>query len=187
MAVNPAELSEDARLLEAAKNDPAAVGAIYDLYADRVYGFLLKRCRHKETAEDITSRTFMKFIEILPRFEWQGVSLGAWLYRAASNALIDHWRSASVRMDGELDEGHLETPGAHDPSWITELALEHDKLIEIMRELSPRDQQVLDLKYFAGLDPQEIADALKVNPSHASVLVYRALSRLRAKYQQRYA
>ncbi len=180
-------LPDEARLLAAAKTNPDAVGQIYDHYADRVYGFLMKRCRHKETAEDITSRTFMKFIEALPTIEWRGVSIGAWLYRAASNALIDHWRSASVRMDAELDDAHMEMPGAHDPAWVAELSMEHDKLIEILKELSPRDQEILDLRFFAGLDPQEIAPTLDVTANHASVLLYRALGRLRKKYHERYA
>ncbi|HVM90282.1 MAG TPA: sigma-70 family RNA polymerase sigma factor [Verrucomicrobiae bacterium] len=169
-------------LLARAKEHPAAVADIYDAYADKVYGFLLKRCGHKETAEDLTSRVFIKFIEALPGIEWQGVSLGAYLYRSASNALIDHWRSASVRMDRELEE-NFDTPlEADDPSWHAELALERDKLLTAMKTLSPRDQQVLDLRYFAGLEPDEIGVLLGLSANHVSVLCYRALGRLRKHY-----
>ena len=169
-------------LLAKAKENPAAVAEIYDLYADKLYGFLLKRCGHKETAEDLTSRIFIKFMEALPTIEWQGVSIGAYLFRSASNALIDHWRSASVRMDRELDE-NFDTPITDgDPSWHAELSLERDKLLEAMKTLSPRDQQVLDLRYFAGLEPEEISTMLGLSPNHVSVLCYRALGRLRGHY-----
>lgn len=158
------------------------VGEIYDRYADRLYGFLLKRCGHKETAEDLVSRVFIKFMEALPGIEWQGVSLGAYLYRSASNALIDHWRSASVRMDRELEE-NFDTPITdHDPAWHTELVLEKDKLLQAMKTLSPRDQQVLDLRFFGGLEPEEIATLLDISPNHVSVLCYRAIGRLRKHY-----
>jgi len=169
-------------LLARAKEHPAAVAEIYDLYADKLYGFLLKRSGHKETAEDLTSRVFIKFMEALPGIEWQGVSIGAYLYRSASNALIDHWRSASVRMDRELEE-NFDTPlEGNDPSWHAELSLERGKLLEAMKTLSPRDQQVLDLRFFAGLEPEEIGAALGISPNHVSVLCYRALGRLRKHY-----
>lgn len=180
--VTEAELQREKELLARAKENPAAVADIYDLYADRLYGFLLKRCGHKETAEDLASRVFIKFMEALPSIEWQGVTLGAYLYRSASNALIDHWRSASVRMDREMDE-NFDTPQTDDdPAWHAELGLERDKLLEAMKTLSPRDQQVLDLRFFGGLEPEEIAPLLGLSPNHVSVLCYRAIGRLRKHY-----
>ncbi|MBU0540671.1 hypothetical protein KKC31_03335, partial [Patescibacteria group bacterium] len=47
---------------------------------------------------------------------------------------------------------------------------------------SPRDQQVLDLKFFGGFELAEIAAVMDIQVNHASVLVYRALRRLRKKY-----
>jgi RNA polymerase sigma-70 factor (ECF subfamily) len=180
--VTETELQIERELLERAKQDPTAVAELYDRYADKLYGFLLKRCGHKETAEDLVSRVFIKFMEALPGIQWQGVSLGAYLYRVASNALVDHWRSASVRMDRELDENFDSPLSGDDPAWHTELTLEKDKLLIAMKTLSPRDQHILDLRFFAGLTPEEIGKLLKISPNHASVLCYRALGRLRKHY-----
>ena len=52
--------------------------------------------------------------------------------------------------------------------------------------MSPRDQEILDQKFFAGLEPEEIAKTMDITPNHASVLVYRALGRLRSKYLATY-
>jgi RNA polymerase sigma-70 factor (ECF subfamily) len=185
--MNPEALAQDERLLALAKAGPEGVGAVYDAYADRLYGFLLKRCGHKETAEDLVSRVFIKFIEQLPNLEWRGVSLGAWLFRVASNALTDHWRSATVRMDLQLDTDTWDPPAPEDkPSWYAELSLEKDKMANILKHLSPRDQEVLDLRFFAGCEIPEIAELLAISTNHASVLVYRATGRLRTKYLQTY-
>ncbi|MBM3204653.1 sigma-70 family RNA polymerase sigma factor [Candidatus Uhrbacteria bacterium] len=173
---------DDHALLERAKKDPEAIGEIYDLYAEKLYGFLMKRCKHKETAEDLVAKVFTKFIEAVPTFEWRGFSLGAWLYRAASNALIDHWRSASQRMDTQIDEDWEPPSKEKDPSWYAEQTLDREKIQEVMKGLSPRDQEVLDLHFFGGFETPEIAEVLQVTPNHASVLVYRALGRLRTKY-----
>jgi len=173
-------------LLKQAKTDPQSVAIIYDRYADRIYGFLLKRCGHKETAEDLVSKVFMKFIENLPGIEWQGVSISAYLFRAATNSLTDHWRSASNRLDVEVDEDWDPPSQASKPEWHAELSLEHDKLIEIIKTMSLRDQEILDLKFFAGLEPEEIAKTISITSNHASVLLYRALGRLRSKYLAKY-
>jgi len=184
---NSTPSANDEALLARAKSSPGGVAEVYDAYADRLYGFLLKRCGHKETAEDIVSRTFMKFIEAVPKIEWQGVSLGAWLYRTASNALIDHWRSASVRLDIDVDPETWDLPSpSQNTAEAIDLGMEKEKMLTVMKTLSPRDQQVLDLRYFAQLETQEVAKTMEISENHAAVLVYRALGRLRSKYQQSY-
>lgn len=172
-------MEQDFELFRRLKQDPAAVGELYDRYADKLYGFLLKRCGHKETAEDLVSHTFMRLLESLPTLEWRNAPLSAWLYQVASNALIDHYRKASTRRDTDLDTDEWDPPGADDPVWNTELKLEGEALREAMRALSPRDQQVLDLRFFAGFETIEVADQLGITANHAAVLVYRALGRLR--------
>jgi RNA polymerase sigma-70 factor (ECF subfamily) len=176
--------SEEA-LLRQAQASPEGVGAVYDAYADRIYGFCLKRVGHRETAEDLTSKVFMKFIEHVHRINWQGVSLGAWLFRVASNLMIDHWRAQKVRMDTPLDDDEepIDLPSRDPlPDAFAELALEKDKLLVALKQLSPRDQEVLDLRFFAGLEALEIAEMLKISANHASVLIYRGQQRLRQKY-----
>ncbi|MBI5654246.1 sigma-70 family RNA polymerase sigma factor [Candidatus Uhrbacteria bacterium] len=174
-------LEQDHELFLRLKDDPSVVGEVYDLYADRLYGFLLKRCSHKETAEDLVSHTFMKLLESLPSLEWKNAPLSAWLYQVASNALTDHFRKASTRKDTQLDTDVWDPPSADDPAWTAELKIEGEKLREILKELSDRDQEILDLKFFAQLETAEIAAQLDISPNHASVLVYRALGRLRQK------
>ncbi len=177
-------LEQDHELFLRLKTDPTAIGEAYDAYAARLYGYLLKRCGHKETAEDLVSQTFMKLLESLPTLEWKNAPLSAWLFQVSSNALIDHFRKASTRRDVALDLEDWDPPGADDPAWHAELVLEGEKLRSLLGELAPRDQEVLDLKFFAGLETAEVAAQLEVSPNHAAVLVYRALGRLRKKYLQ---
>ncbi|MEO5927876.1 MAG: RNA polymerase sigma factor [Patescibacteria group bacterium] len=173
---------EDERvLIERLRLDPVVVGDVYDRYSDPLYGFLMKRCGHKETAEDILSKTFVKLLESRTTLEWRGVSLGAWLYRVATNALTDHWRSASVRLDEEIDPESWDPPSADDPVWNTELVIEGDRLKNAMKTLSPRDQEILSLKFYGGYEAVEIATTLGISANHAAVLAYRALGRLRQK------
>ncbi|MFA5936047.1 MAG: sigma-70 family RNA polymerase sigma factor [Patescibacteria group bacterium] len=174
--------SDDRALLERLLKDPTVVGEVYDRYANPLYGYLLKRCGHTQTAEDLVSKTFLKLLESRTKLEWRGVSLGAWLYRVASNALVDHWRTASVRLDDEVDPDSWDPPSDDNPAWNAEIVFESERMRETMKTLSPRDQEVLTLKFYGGYEAAEIAGALGISPNHAAVLVYRALARLREKH-----
>jgi RNA polymerase sigma-70 factor (ECF subfamily) len=178
-------------LLERAKTDPKGVVEVYDRYADRLYAYFVRRCGHRETAEDLTSRVFVQFLKALPTLEWRGLPLEAWLFRTASNALIDHWRRLGTHMEvvptNEEDEAPWDPPSLQPgPDRNAELVMEGERIREVLSHLSPRDQEVLDLRFFAELEPMEMATILNVSPNHASVLVYRALARLRALYLKTY-
>lgn len=187
------EPSFDEALLNRAKTSPQGVVEIYDRYADRLYGYFVRRCGHRELAEDLTSQVFIRLLKALPTLEWRGLPLEAWLFRAASNLLIDHWRkqghvfevTPEVNEDG-VQEWDPPSDGPSPQEWA-DLALESEKLQEVLKRLSPRDQEILDMRFFAGLEPMEMAEILGVSPNHASVFVYRALKRLRTMYHTMYA
>lgn len=174
-------LKEEQQLFERLNNDPSVIGEIYDLYANLLYGYLFKRCAHKETAEDLVSHVFTKLLESSGTLEWRGVRIKSWLFTVATNALTDHFRKAGKQMTTD-DEAEAERiPADDDPSWNAEISIESTEIIEIMQTLSERDQQALDLRFFGGLEPQEIGQTMDISPNHASVLVYRAIGRLRKK------
>lgn len=181
MAEQSIDLNLEKALFERLKNDPEAIGEVYDRYAKQLYSYLLKRCGHKETAEDLVAHCFMKLMESAPGLEWRGVPVGAWLYRVAANALADHWRSSAVRRSVSIDDEDegWDPPAADDSAWLAEMSIEGDRLREAMNKLSTRDREVLTLKFYAGLATEEIAVELKVSNNHAAVLIYRALGRMR--------
>ena len=176
----------DKNLFIRLKNDPEVIGEVYDLYADKLHGFILKRCGQKELAEDLVSQTFVKLLEQASKLEYRDVSLGAWLYQVASNALIDHYRKASTRRDTQLDTDEWDPPSEDDPSWSAAINFDGERMRGVLKELSERDQQVIDLRFFGGCEITEIAEQLQVSANHASVLVYRAVGRLRQAYLKQY-
>ena len=179
-------VSFDEALLERAKSTPSGVVEVYDRYADRIFGYFLRRCGHRETAEDLTSKLFLQFLKALPTLEWRGLPLEAWLFRSASNALVDYWRAQGIRFQTSLDEENEEGEPKENPASplpapdeVAHVTLASEQVRDLMKQLSPRDQEVLDLRFFAELEPMEMAKILNTSANHASVLVYRALGRLR--------
>jgi len=67
------------------------VRALYDDGLTDVYGYLLHRCGDLQTAEDLTSETFLAAVAALQ--SEQAVPLNvAWLIGVARHKLVDHWR-----------------------------------------------------------------------------------------------
>ena len=50
--------------------------------------------------------------------------------------------------------------------------------------LRPADQEILSLRYGAGLNNQEIAEALNISGNAVAVRVHRALARLKEAVEQ---
>lgn len=172
-------LAEEKDLFMRLKTDPEAIGEVYDLYAGPIFGFCMKRCGDKEISEDLIQQTFVKLIESIPTLEWRGIRLGAWLYTTAGNGLIDHFRKASTRRDTDLESEEWNLPSDDDPEWNAELSMTSEEIQSKLKEMSERDQRIINLKFFAGLEIKEIAKEMDVEANHASVLLYRALGRLR--------
>jgi RNA polymerase sigma-70 factor (ECF subfamily) len=102
-----------------------------------VYRFVYLRTRHKETAEDITSETFLKAFAHFENFDTNRLLL-PWLYRIAHNALIDHWRKE--RPGFSLDE-NWDSP-SEDPTPL-EIAVTSEKnkeALALLEKLNPLEK-----------------------------------------------
>src|SRR5213593_191046 len=77
----------------AREGDQAALGALYDRLAARLYRFAYFRLGNRADAEDLTQRTFLKMIEALPRYQRRGIPFEAWFFRIARNGLVDLLRA----------------------------------------------------------------------------------------------
>jgi RNA polymerase sigma factor (sigma-70 family) len=147
------------------------------LYADTcipVFRFFFTRVPHGETAEDLTSETFLKAAHHWPPRALNGTAAKGWLFTIARNLLTDYYRVAKRYTLVQLDDRLPAQP-------YTDLGGEGyaEKLsIQIaIPMLSPRDQTVLSLR-LAGLSNREIADSLGMSEGAAAMACLRALGRL---------
>lgn len=170
--------------MERAKTDDQAFALLYEFYFPKIYGYIFKRVGNRAVAEDIVSLTFMKVFANLKSFQHQGVGFGSWVYRIATNNLTDHYRRAGRRPEDNLDEHAQitdESPGAE---ILTQSSQDQELVRQIIQVLPKRYQEALQLKYFAQLEYQEIAAALKTSENNARVLVFRALKYFQTIYEQ---
>lgn len=171
------ELERD--LATRAKSSMAAFGELYDIYLTPIYNFVLRRVGNEKDAEDLTAQTFEKALLSIGRYEWQGISFSAWLYRIAANNVTDHYRKRKrVRLVG-MEEADV-SAGLDDIAY--ERIEEHDRhelLLRSMQKLPVQYNQVLCMKFFDELDNEEMAEVIGCSRSNLAVKVYRSLRALR--------
>jgi RNA polymerase sigma-70 factor (ECF subfamily) len=148
--------TEEQLVQRAKAGDRNAFAQIYDLYADSVYRFVFSRVSSEAAAEDLTSQVFLKAWESIARFHERGVPFRAWLFRIARNSVIDHYRTSKPHVCIDLIPNESADPDG-DVAAKVETKWEEEKLAEAMTQLTEDQQQVLALKFLAGLSTEEAA------------------------------
>ena len=165
---------DEKALVEQAKRDPQAFGALYDRYVERIYAFAYRRTQDEAAAEDMTSVTFEKALRHIRSYRWQGVSFGAWLYRIARNEVVQHHRRRRFTLP--LLQWHVSETNVEASVQTSE---QRDAVQAAFARLSEGDQEVLTLRFFEELSSAEVAEVLGCSVQNVYLRLHRALGRLR--------
>jgi len=178
----------DGTLAAAAGGDESAWRRIVDAYSGRVYGLLVRQCRDRELAEEITQATFVKLVRKLGDYNESG-KFESWLFRIAMNGLRDEMRRRKRQAnptdfaDAPPESIGLADADGHDGGPAQPLidAEQADALHAAIAELPDADRELIHLRYTAGLGYQEIADALEQPLGTVLARGHRALKKLKSK------
>jgi len=142
-----------------------------ELYADRVYRFIVKNMKNTDDAQDVVQNAF----EILWK-NYQGVSYEksrSYLFTVAYHNMIDQFRKK--KFDGEIGEEHEEQ--IQGSSYQYSGAKE---AIEIgLKRLPEIQQQVVMLRDYEGYSYEEIGEITGLNESQVKVYIFRARTALK--------
>lgn len=181
------ELANEAELIREAVTDDSAFEVLYEHYFPKIYGYVGRRVGNKETTEDLVSVIFMKVFCNLKKYtpgDHSG-SFRAWVYRIATNVIIDHYRKKGRNPDA-IDIESISEPGdpSQDPGLNTMLIQDKAIVHSTLSTLPDKYQQILHLKYFAELKNTEIAEALDISANNVGVLLHRALQKFEEKHKK---
>ena len=171
-----ADAEAERLLIEAAQKDPARFAELYEKNFDRVYAFIARRVRDRNEAEDLTSEVFHAALAGLKRFEWRGAPFASWLFRVASNAIIDR----SKRAAKEQQTTFTDFPDASTQEIDDEIE-RRAQLFQMVERL-PADQcRVVRMRFAEEKSIREIANELGRSEGAIKQLQFRALQNLRAQ------
>ncbi|MBI5413271.1 sigma-70 family RNA polymerase sigma factor [Candidatus Peregrinibacteria bacterium] len=172
--------SDETLLVEQAKTDDNAFTKLYESYLPRIYGYIFKRVGNNADAEELTSQTFLKMVENLKAFK--GEYFKSWLYRIATNTIIDYYRTHRTHepIEEHVDL-HDQTSG---PAESTIQTQTKEEILAVLAMLPEKYQKVLHLKYFSDLSNSEMAASLEIKENNLGVLLHRALKSFQKFYNR---
>ena len=150
---------------------------VYDLYYNKVFGYVLNRVRSKADAEDITSDVFLKLLSKSDEFDLERPGASTYIFRVMQTTLADFYRK-SRNAYVSLEEFSDEIDESED---LDELLESLDKALDI---LSERELAIVILHYYHGLGHKEIADKMRLSYVNVRQVCHVALKKLRKEMEK---
>jgi RNA polymerase sigma-70 factor, ECF subfamily len=152
-------------------------GVYRDHYRD-VYRYVLLALGRMDDVEDVVADTFDRAFEAWRSGHGPSGRALPWLIVIARNIVIDRWRRRRLLrwLPFQTDETRPEPP---DPDDSRERAEFWIWLAQLADVLSPRERDVVFLRYQRDLSDEDIGEILGLSASGVRTLVSRALASLR--------
>ena len=162
----------------------AAFNRIVETYTERLYWHIRRfLCSHEDT-HDLLQEVFIKVWAALPSFR-RDAQLYTWLYRIATNEVLNHLRRQKVRAMISLDSASsiLSRKIDEDPYFNGDKL--QRELHKAMLKLPEKQRIVFSLRYFDEMKYEDIAlitgtsvGALKASYHHAYNKIKREIETL---------
>ena len=170
---------DSALMLRYCDGDVAAFEVLYRRHNDALYRYLLRRCQHRDSAEDVFQDVWGKIVKARSSYR-PTAKFTTFLYRVAHNCFIDHIRrnkrhaqTVDIEPDSQPDTADL-------PETQTERSLARRRLDAALRQLPDEQRDVFLLREEAGFSLDQIATITDSNRETAKSRLRYAINKLRA-------
>ena len=155
-------------------------------YYDEIYVFAYRQTFNKDTAMDLTQEILISVLRSYDTYDPKKASLRTWIYRIATNRIIDYRRSRTARDHEYLPLDEVED--AVSDSFVQET--ENRELLEqieaYVSAFPAATQQVFRFRLYADLSFAEIADLLSMSDSSVKTVYYRLIKQIRKEFSDEY-
>jgi RNA polymerase sigma-70 factor (ECF subfamily) len=149
-----------------------------------------------EEARDVYQEAFLKVYKNLHRFRFE-CSFYTWLYRVVTNVCLDHLRRRHSRREEQAPEAEAATDGVPGDFFERQRELrpaadpERDlmgkeigrHIRSALRQLSPRERVVFEMKHYHGLKLRAIGEILGTSEETVKNSLFRATQKLRVRLE----
>jgi RNA polymerase sigma-70 factor, ECF subfamily len=151
--------------------DSDAFAAFYERSARPLWAYLVRVSSDGALAEDLMQESYVRFLcaEHAPSLAADGeVAARLYLFRIATNLLRDHWRRPSAASIEEISEEFFAATSG-------EAEAESRALLgPALKQMKPRERQLLWLAHAEGYSHREIAEVTGLAAASIRLLLFRA-------------
>jgi RNA polymerase sigma-70 factor (ECF subfamily) len=136
------------------KRDRGAFAALFDDFAPRLKGFMMRTGAGSDQAEEIVQEVMLTVWRKADQFDPARAQVAAWIYQIARNRQIDVLRKERRPLPEELGRYRVAEP---DASQILAVEQEADALKDALARLNPDQRDIIEKAYLGELTHQEIS------------------------------
>lgn len=180
-------MDKDLRLIKKIKkrNSRSASDELISNYYKEIYIYVFKQTSDKETSMDLTQEIFISMLKSLHSFYENKSSFKTWLYRIATNKVVDYFRSKNYKYTTLIET--IEDKQIEDIIDFT-VNLEHkedvEKIQAIVNKLSSEYQEIFRLKIFLEATFLEISKILDLSESTVKTKYYSIIKKIKKEFNE---
>lgn len=176
----------EAELISKSKlGESSSFELLFNNYKESIKMFLVQLSNNEFDSNDLLQETFMKaFLKI--SYYKESIPFGLWLRVIARNTFIDYARRRSVKnsvLSFDVDLYGDNSIGQDDEDCFC-IEQMFDKMEDYMSELPENYRQALELKYYHGMNYEQISQQMNIPLGTVKTWLFRAKEILRARIQK---
>lgn len=175
------DISDEALMLRYIDGSAESFTALYQRHKAPLYRFVVRSCKSEALAEEIYQDIWANIVDGRHRYK-ASAKFSTWLYRIASNRLVDQYRKQG-KWDDYLVEGEDHACALarsfEQPEQQADINQQIQQLFHCLEQLPAPQLQVFLLKEEAGLSLNAIAAAIGAGKEAAKSRMRYALNKLR--------
>ena len=148
-----------------ATGDEAALGALYDLWSERVHTLAFWILKDSDEAADVVEETFWQIWRTADRYQGQRSAASTWIMMIARSRALDRLRARKRRADWTAAPGtvsalqdQVENAPPEQPGSRLDRAEQQAQVVSALAALPAEQRSALEMAYFEGLSHGEIAE-----------------------------
>jgi RNA polymerase sigma-70 factor (ECF subfamily) len=151
---------------------------LYESYSPKIRRYL-NSTFSIEDSEDLLQDIFMKVYKSLNTFRNES-SINTWIYRIATNAVIDKLKSSNYKFSKtqqELDAKEIHYDNSHlITTFDTQIEKKemYDCIRQFIGELTEKNRSAFVLSQYEGLSNAEISEILQISVASVKIRLHRA-------------
>jgi len=155
--------------------------SLYESQSDALFRFVSFRVSDREAAKDIVQEAFLKMWETLS-LRQDITNERAFLFRIASNLVIDRYRKAKEYSLDSLAEQGFDAPD--DPGTPIEVRIDADQALDRLQDIPEKFREAVWLRMVEEWSVKDMAELFGETENAVSVRIHRGLKLWRKRINE---
>lgn len=151
------------------------------IYYDEIFVYAFRQTSDREAAMDITQEIFIAMLRAIRNYDRKKASFRTWLYKIATNKIIDFVRSRSS-APLQLDIDDVESAEGDSFEEFIEADDFSSRLKEYIVGFNAENQQIFRLKFFGEYTFAQISELMDLPESTVKTRYYRLLKKIKTDF-----